>query len=294
MSVLLAGCVEAMPDDEAPWTGVSDAEHRPPPGDIDLEVTPLYTGGLYTATVTGTDPGARVYLAASMATGPGPCPGALLGACLDLTRPRLLGSAVASPDGVAVLEATLPDLAPGMELSLQAAAVADEGTVSAVVTAVVGAGCVDDAGLPADWVDEECRMLHLLNALRAAGADCGSEGLFGPAPPLVMHDALRVAARTHSAWMSDTGIFSHDSPGGPLGDDLVERIEGAGYGDWRTVGENISMGWSLGAEGAMDGLEDSDGHCRNMLSSSFEEVGIGYARADDGEVFFTQVFGARF
>ena len=259
-----------MPTSDAPWTGVSDANHQPPPGYIDLYVTPLHTGGAYTATVSGTDPGARVYLAGSMAMGPGPCPGPLLGACLDLTRPRLLGSAVASPDGVAVLEATLPDLAPGMELSLQAAAVSDEGTVSAVVTSVVGAGCIDDADLPADWVDEECLMLSLLNELRAVGADCGSEGSFGPAPPLAMHDALRVAARTHSAWMSDTGIFSHDSPGGPLGEDLVERIESAGFGDWRTVGENISMGRSLGADGAMAGLEDSDGHCRNMLSTSFE------------------------
>ena len=140
-----------------------------------------------------------------------------------------------------------------------------------------------------DYAEFECEVLWLTNERRAQGADCDSEGVYPPAPPLEMQEDLRYAARTHSKWMMQTGIFDHDSPGGPLGDDMAERITNTGY-SWSYIGENIAQGYTS-PESVVQGWMDSDGHCSNIMSADFEEIGVGYVGRDN---YWTQDFGTSF
>lgn len=145
-----------------------------------------------------------------------------------------------------------------------------------------------------DWAGYECRVLTLVNEERAAGANCGSEGRFGPAGPLTMEPRLREAARFHSQDMGERDYFSHESRGGPNGDDMQERIESAGYRGWTTLGENIGAGYDSPAA-AVDAWMASDGHCANIMNPAYRETGVGYAwvQGSTYRAYWTQDFGAR-
>lgn len=173
-----------------------------------------------------------------------------------------------------------------------------EATPVSVVATIGGSAddCDDDgdgywSASSARW---ECEVLEETNYYRSTGYNCVTEGKFPPAPPLTMQFQLRKSARLHSEWMADTGTFSHSSVGGPNGDDMVERIESAGYSGWRNLGENIGAGYTSPAA-AVKGWMDSDGHCANIMNSSFTELGVGYYY-DSGsrwEHWWTQNFGRR-
>ena len=68
-------------------------------------------------------------------------------------------------------------------------------------------------------------------------------------------------------------------------------IDEAGYGGSAT-GENIAAGNST-AEATFDQWVNSDGHCRNMMSSNSDEIGIGYARVEGSPYghYWVQNFG---
>lgn len=127
----------------------------------------------------------------------------------------------------------------------------------------------------------EEQVLELVNAERAAGADCGSAGVFDPAGPLTMNADLRCAARTHSQDMVDRDYFDHTNPDGESPGD---RIDATGY-QWRSWGENIAWGQPA-PEAVVDAWMNSDGHCSNIMNAGFTEIGVGYA---EGSVW-TQVF----
>ncbi len=156
--------------------------------------------------------------------------------------------------------------------------------------------CSESEGhsLDAAWAAKECAVFDLVNQRRAEGADCGSEGTFGSASPLKLHSALREAAGLHSRDMGERDYFSHDSPGGPNGDDMVDRVENAGYVSWSAIGENISAGRSS-AEETMAGWMASPGHCANIMNPNFTEIGVGYAEVAGSEnvSYWTQDFGRR-
>jgi uncharacterized protein YkwD len=154
--------------------------------------------------------------------------------------------------------------------------------------------CEGDEGddWPQDWISAECRVLELVNERRAQGAHCGSEGTFPPADPLSMQPQLREAARLHSQDMGERDYFSHDSPDGPNGDDLLERVEAAGYTNWSFIGENIAAGQDS-PDDIMDGWMDSPGHCSNIMNPDFTQIGIGYAQVSSSSLihYWTQDFG---
>ena len=108
-----------------------------------------------------------------------------------------------------------------------------------------------------------------MNAYRASGADCGTHGRFGPAPPLVWNDALTAAATAHSNDMAQRNYFSHTSPEGAS---MVERVEATGY-QWSTLAENIAAGQRT-IQVVMDGWIDSDGHCANVMNPRLRDVGM--------------------
>lgn len=117
----------------------------------------------------------------------------------------------------------------------------------------------------------EDRILTLVNQRRAAGASCGARGNFGAAPALKMNAALRCAARRHSLDMATRGYFAHNSLDGTTFD---RRITQAGY-VWSTAGENIARGPTT-AEGFVNAWMASDGHCANIMSRNFKDLGVGY------------------
>lgn len=128
----------------------------------------------------------------------------------------------------------------------------------------------------------EQEVLVLVNARRAEGANCGSEGSFAATGPLTMNGPLRCAARIHSLDMFERGFFNHTNPDNL---DPFDRMELAGY-DYSYAGENIAQGYRSAAD-VMTGWMNSDGHCRNIMSPNFTEIGVGMYEGFN----WTQTFG---
>jgi uncharacterized protein YkwD len=148
--------------------------------------------------------------------------------------------------------------------------------------------CEDVAVWDPAWVQLELDILDLVNQRRAEGANCGSEGSFGAAPPLTMHPALRCAARKHSKDMHERSFFDHTNPSG---ESPWDRMGQAGY-TYSSAGENIAGG-SPDAAGTMQQWMGSDGHCANIMSPNFEEIGVGYYPGGEWGTLWTQAFGAQ-
>jgi len=143
--------------------------------------------------------------------------------------------------------------------------------------------CADVADWPEQDVALELGVLELVNQRRAEGANCGPEGSFGPAPPVGLAPGLICAARVHSLDMAVRGFFDHTNPDG---ESPFDRMGYAGY-SYITAGENIARGQNSAAA-VMDAWMNSPGHCRNIMSPDFAELGVG---AISGSFHWTQVFG---
>ena len=124
-------------------------------------------------------------------------------------------------------------------------------------------------------------MLDAVNAVRAEGAVCGGDPM-PPAAPLIWDSRLEAAAERHSADMAAHGRFDHV---GSDGLSTGERVRREGY-DWRAVGENIAR-YQDSVDQVLGDWLASPGHCRQILSPGFQELGAAEA---DG--YWTQVFGA--
>lgn len=112
-------------------------------------------------------------------------------------------------------------------------------------------------------------LLTRINALRAAGASCGTSGNFPAVAPVVWNDKLTAAADGHALDMAAKNYFSHDSQDGRS---FSTRITNAGY-TWSAVGENIAAGQGT-VEAVMTSWRNSAGHCANLMSASFVDVGV--------------------
>ncbi len=116
-------------------------------------------------------------------------------------------------------------------------------------------------------------MLDAVNELRSQGCDCGSERM-QPVSPLKWSGQLEVAALTHAKDMATHQFLDHK---GSDGSTPGQRITASGY-RWRNVGENIASGHPT-LTGVVRAWQESPGHCRNMMSPDFEELGA--ARVDN-------------
>jgi uncharacterized protein YkwD len=123
---------------------------------------------------------------------------------------------------------------------------------------------------------EEKKLLELTNAARA------KEKL----PPLAPNPLLFKAARLHSANMAKKGEMNHVLDGKTP----VHRAQAVGYA-YRRLAENIAWNDGLPLKTIMDGWMKSKHHRENILQPAFEEIGLGIARSDKGEIYYTQVFG---
>jgi uncharacterized protein YkwD len=133
-------------------------------------------------------------------------------------------------------------------------------------------------------------ILELVNAARVTGRRCGSK-YFGPAAPLALDPALTQAALQHSRDMAEHDAFDHR---GRDGSTPNVRIERAGFGAHRIVGENIATGAMTPSE-VTEGWLASPAHCENIMDSRFTLIGIAFAEnlRTTSAVFWTQDFAAR-
>ena len=113
--------------------------------------------------------------------------------------------------------------------------------------------------------------LQRINAYRAAGATCGTRR-FDPAAPVAWSPRLELAAQKHARDMAARRTLSHASGDGSSMSDRVAREAYA----FSTLGENVSAGYTTVPE-ALAGWMRSPGHCANMMSKSFGEVGVAGA-----------------
>ena len=141
------------------------------------------------------------------------------------------------------------------------------------ISLVLAVGALLLAGSPAargadgpDAAAAEQELIARLDALRAGRG----------APALTYDSRLSEVARQWSARMAATGTLAHMP-------DLAAQV-GA---DWTRLGQNVGAGTSAAA--VQDGLVASASHLSNMVSTSFNSVGVGAASAA-GRLWVTQVF----
>ncbi len=133
------------------------------------------------------------------------------------------------------------------------------------------------------------RILQLANEARSRTRRCGSRE-FPAVPPLALESHLTSAAREHARDMARHDMLEHQGSDGTTPDQRVTR---AGY-KWRATGESIASGPTTPEE-VMAGWLASPGHCENLMSPRFKEMGIAWVvdpKSDSG-VYWAQVFGAR-
>jgi uncharacterized protein YkwD len=70
------------------------------------------------------------------------------------------------------------------------------------------------------------------------------------------------------------------------------RATQAGY-PWRSIGENIAAG-QMTADAAVQGWIKSPGHCANIMSPAYSEMGAAFVvnRQSSAGIYWAQVFGA--
>lgn len=179
------------------------------------------------------------------------------------------------------------------DASAEGSAVDDEGNDDGNDDGGVGADVPDSpycSGVSAWGASEtsfEVAVLDLVNLARASARSCGGQS-FAATGPVVMEPRLRCAARVHSLDMAERGYFDHTNL---EGESPFDRMERAGY-EFRAAGENIAAGQPTPEE-VVNGWLDSPGHCSNIMSPDFQELGVGYYATQSGQFphYWTQVFG---
>lgn len=135
----------------------------------------------------------------------------------------------------------------------------------------------------------EQRVLDLTNQARAVARSCGTTS-YPAAPALTWNASLATAARNHASDMAVRNYFSHTSQDGRT---FVQRATNAGYSGYRALGENIAAGQPT-PESVVAGWLNSPGHCSNIMSANFRELGVGVGTGGSYGIYWVQDFGARF
>lgn len=103
--------------------------------------------------------------------------------------------------------------------------------------------------------------------------------------PLTMNWELQRVARIKSEDMRDKNYFDHNSPtyGSPF--DMMKNF-GIKY---TSAGENIAAGQQT-PEAVVKAWMESPGHRANILNSSYNQIGVGYAKGGSYGIYWTQQF----
>ena len=120
--------------------------------------------------------------------------------------------------------------------------------------------------------------------------------------PLCYNHNLSRAARFHSVEMAQTCGMVHNSCDGTTFSSRLNRFYGNGF-----ISENIATGKATGLQTVIQWLRDDlplngppaadstafDGHRRNIMSSNYKEIGVGYVynKSREWYHFWTEDFG---
>ena len=135
--------------------------------------------------------------------------------------------------------------------------------------------------------DVQARVLALVNEARARPRRCGNDS-FAAARPLRLNATLHSVADAHAEDMARHSYFSHTGRDGSHVDGRASRT---GY-PWRAIGENIAAG-QMQADAAVQGWLNSPGHCANLMSPTYTEMGASFAvnNKSSAGIYWVQVFG---
>lgn len=131
-------------------------------------------------------------------------------------------------------------------------------------------------------------FLKLTNGYRATGRNCGSTW-YPATTPVTWSRELKRAANRHSRDMATNDFFSHT---GSDGSSVGDRVSDTGY-RWSAVGENIAAGYDSVAS-VMKGWIDSPGHCANIMSPRYRDLGVACAESANSQYgsYWTMVLAA--
>ena len=103
-------------------------------------------------------------------------------------------------------------------------------------------------------------------------------------PALQIDQEVSKVARLKSEDMANKNYFNHTSPtyGSPF--EMLKKFNIT----YKTAGENIAKGQKT-AEAVVNAWMNSEGHRKNILSSSFTHIGVGYA-TKGSTPYWTQMF----
>jgi len=149
-----------------------------------------------------------------------------------------------------------------------------------VVAAPLKLPSIDDAKRVAGDV------LERVNAARSQPRKCGSKA-YPAAAPVALSAQLNRAALLHAQDMARNDHFEHT---GTDGSTPAQRVTRVGY-RFRAVAENIAAG-ANSAAAVVDGWLASPGHCVNIMTPHYQEMGIAYAleTQSDAGIYWSQVF----
>jgi uncharacterized protein YkwD len=140
-----------------------------------------------------------------------------------------------------------------------------------------------ERSVPGDAGVVSARMLSLVNEARSRQRRCGSQ-TFAARAPLKPNAQLGRAALRHAEEMATYSFMGHQ---GRDGSTPAQRVTRAGY-QWTAVGENVAAGDGT-AEEVMAGWLASPGHCANIMSARYREMGVAFVvnGRDDYGVYWT-------
>jgi uncharacterized protein YkwD len=186
--------------------------------------------------------------------------------------------------------------------------------ISAIIVSNLFIGCgtsgdtVAIAGVEHTQMDisvEKQALLDAINQARSEQRDCypddDSRGIMGPVPKLYWNDDLYAAALEHSTDLAMSDTFSHygsgteyDITGNGKPSLFYERILANGYSNYYSVGENIAGGQKT-LESVMKAWLASPGHCENIMSANYTEVGVAIVTEAESTygIYWTQNFGSK-
>jgi len=130
-------------------------------------------------------------------------------------------------------------------------------------------------------------MIAVTNESRMVVRACG-DMTAAVVPTVSWNENLAQAALSHARDMTTNNFFDHTGSDG-LG--VSERATAAGY-QWRAIGENIAAG-QLDVGEVHQGWVDSPGHCLNIMSELYTEMGAACLSDPNTEYgsYWVVVFG---
>ena len=113
-------------------------------------------------------------------------------------------------------------------------------------------------------------LLAAVNKARSVSRKCGTV-TYPAVPALAPNSLLGNASQAHATDMITKNFFSH---AGSDGSTPGQRMTRAGY-KFSAAGENIAAGNTTTALTMQQWLA-SEGHCKNIMSTNYTQIGFGY------------------